>query len=221
MRSKVRAAAHPRKWYSLRATFSRKYLPRKFISFENLRTAKTPGPFLRPELVEWRFGFSATGSGFPEGLPRTIVRCENNPKRPLRDFEGLESLLIVSTRALDVLKVYAGDSIDFRSIELLLCDKTGEQRVEGYSMCDVVRFEDLLDVANSDLATGSNPNIYWEDGSTLAFLPCAPGDLHLFRLLRMPSSIFCSRELARAIKEAGLTGVQFAEPGGGRTVSRP
>jgi hypothetical protein len=215
------ATPRSRKWYSLRATSSRKCLPQKVLSVGNPRTAKTPGPLLRPEFIAWRYGFSATGSGFPKSLPPPVVRYEKNPRRPLRDFEGMGTLLIVSAKALSLLKMHAADSIDYRSAEIFICDKTSEQAVDGHSMCDVVRFEDLLDFATSDVETGSNPNICLEAGGTLAFLPTASDDIHLFRVLQMPDSIFCSRELARAIMQAGLTGVQFFEPGGDRAVSRP
>jgi hypothetical protein len=201
------------KYLSLHMSGSAAFLPQELLSFDNERTAKTPGPFLRPEFIKWKYGLSATGSGLPENLPDPILKFKKNEKRPLRDFEGMGSLILLSDNALRILKEYAGSSIDCRSAIVYLCDDDGEIKIEGYSICDVTRFENLLDMEKSALSKGSNPNIYWEATSKIAFLDKPSSDVHLFRLLNIPESVFCSRELAHSVIKAGLTGVKFVDPG--------
>lgn len=180
------------------------------LDWDSSRQANRAGPFIAPHIPSLGIRLTSLGSGFPRDAPPDRLIYKLNPKRRMRDFESLSAFWLISEPARDVLLRYASDSIDLAPAHVLLRAKDGKDiEIPPRHLCDVIRFEDVVDEAASKIEWGLDRKKY-SVGSLLAFKPNLPPNLHLFRLWKWPQLIVCSAELRRAIEAANLRGVAFA-----------
>lgn len=178
------------------------------LDWQSSRAANRAGPFVAPHLPSLGIKLTSLGSGFPRDAPPDQIVYKLNKRRPLRDFESGGAFWIVSEAARDVLQRYAVDSIDFAPAQVLLRGKDGKDiETPPRFLCDVVRFEDVVDEAASKIQWG--PGVQHGVGSLFAFKADLPANLHLFRLWKAPGTVICSAELRHALEAAKFSGVAF------------
>lgn len=179
------------------------------IDWENSRASNRAGPFIAPHIPSLGIKLTSLGSGFPRGAPPDRIIYKLNPKRPVRDFENASAFWIISEPARDVLLRFASDSIDLAPAQVLLRHKDGKDiAIPQRHLCDVIRFEDVVDEVASEIQWGVGGKQYGP-GSLFAFKSGLPPNLHLFRLWKWPRAIVCSAELRMALEAANLRGVAF------------
>jgi hypothetical protein len=184
----------------------------EIIDWEMSRAGNRAGPYIAPHLPSLGIQLTSLGSGFPRDAPPDRIVYKLNSKRRVRDFEDGGSFWIISGPARDVLLRYAANSIDLAPAQVLVRSKDGKDiELPPRFLCDVIRFEDVVDEANSkiDWNVLSGPGTGYGIGDLFAFKDNLPADLHLFRLWKGPRYIVCSAELRVAIEVAKLRGIAF------------
>lgn len=181
------------------------------IDWEMSRAGNRAGPFIAPHLPSLGIRLTSLGSGFPRDAPPDRIVYKLNRRRRVRDFENGSACWIVSARARAVLMAYAANAIDCAQAQVWVRSKQGKDlEIPNRWLCDVIRFEDVVDEANSHIEWGAPAEIRgYSVGSLLAFKKDLPADLHLFRIWKWPRVVVCSAELRGALEAANLTGVAF------------
>ncbi|MEQ1811040.1 MAG: DUF1629 domain-containing protein [Terricaulis sp.] len=181
------------------------------LDWECSRAGNRAGPFIAPHIPSLGIRLTSLGSGFPRDAPPDRIVYRLNRRRPVRDFENGSAFWIVSAQARAVLMAYAADAIDCAQAQVLVRSKQGQDlEIPNRWLCDVIRFEDVVDEANSHIESGAPAAIRsYSAGSLLAFKKDLPPDLHLFRIWKWPQIVVCSAALRSALEAANLTGVAF------------
>jgi hypothetical protein len=178
----------------------------KLLDGTMARVGAKVGPFAAPHLEKMGDGYRAFGSGFLRDTPPDRTVYEFDSRIPLTDFvEG--NWWSISKAARDVLLRYAESAIDLAPEDVFYRYK-GEDRPVARWMCDVIRFEDAVDEAASEIHWTVDGKRY-DTNAKLVFRSDLPADLHLFRVWYDPRTIACSAELRDALRAAKLTGIVF------------
>lgn len=170
-----------------------------------------PGPF---HSAGNRFGKEVWGSGFPEfDIP--VFEFDRKLGRAPTDAEEPEggSRWLVSDPAKQLLEKLDGDAFHFVPVRTVLREKSGEREGPPYWLADVVRFLDAFDLESGAFAVLDDGGQMPRGLDLERFKPSVVGDHHIFRPTFWQLSIYCTDELRRAVKTAGLRGFQFS--GGG------
>jgi hypothetical protein len=184
----------------------------EIIDWESSRAGNRAGPYIAPHLPSLGIMLTSLGSGFPPDAPPDRIVYQLHSKRRVRDVENGSAFWIISAPAREVLLRYAATSIDLAPAKVLVRPKRGEDiELPQRFLCDVIRFEDVVDESNSKLGRDmSSAGASYSVGDLFAFKDNLPADLHLFRLWKGPRYIVCSAELREALEAAQLRGVGFS-----------
>lgn len=184
------------------------------LEWDMSRGGDRAGPFIAPHLPSIGIKLTSMGSGFPRDAPPDRIVFEHDPKRPLRDVEGGGNFWIISDAARSVLLQHAASSIDLAPADVFVRRNGVDEPAGPRWLCDVIRFEDVVDEGASIIDWEAN-HLMYSIGTKYIFKSDVPDDLHLFRLWKAPGVIACSQRLRDAIKAAKLTGMALKDLGKG------
>ncbi len=130
----------------------------------------------------------------------------------LYDFESIGNYWIISDRAKTFLQKIAGPDCAFLECLTTVDPAIPETKIWLFECVTVL---DALDMERSSgrLITSANYKPYYQimPGNCLVFNPDIIGAHHLFRQDSSHVNIICDEFAKDAIREAGLTGISFAD----------
>jgi hypothetical protein len=156
---------------------------------------------------------ASTGNGLGFRLITETPRFKEHQKKPARraDAWRYSSFLIVSPRFAEILRGFDPGVIETRSIDWEFSDG---QKLDGYLFLDVTRRLYAYDYARSEVwVTLKRGRKFVSNlGHPRALKPGIDPAFHIFRDAWHLTDIFMSRPLARALAEAGMSGIRFEDP---------
>jgi len=149
-----------------------------------------------------------TGNRIVDAVPKIVITMNARSQGRLTDDLLLTGRgRVFSKKLLEVLRASGVDNIDTYPCTIQNT-VTGESN-EDYSVVNVIGKISCVDQAQSDLvfATGSTEDILGYD--TIVLDEKKIGGARMFLLAEMPVQIVVHRDVADAVKAAGLTGMEF------------
>jgi hypothetical protein len=122
----------------------------KCIDRSMSRAGNVSGPFEQPYLAENGYGLTSIGSGYPRNFPPDFFIFE--PRPPLSDVLSDANSFIVNNKTRALFEKLCAQAFDFFPAVVKIRDRSGQDlEVPGYQLCDVIDFQDNIDVARSDV----------------------------------------------------------------------